>query len=180
MPRTAPCSHQANSQPSDRLDQRSADQTAPLFVYGSLQFPDVLRALLGRVPSTAAARVNGWCVRALPDVVYPGLVAAEGEWADGLVIDGLTPAEWRIIDAFENDVYDLRLLRLAGGHDAWAYICREASHVSDNTWDRRHFTESHLAEYVQNCIAWRARNTRKDLPTDDVLAGHSTGPTREP
>ena len=47
MPHTATHSHPSNSNPSGRLARRSADPDAPLFAYGSLQFPDVLEVLLG-------------------------------------------------------------------------------------------------------------------------------------
>ena len=38
---------------------------AALFAYGTLRFPDVLTALLGRVPEQAPAAVDGWRVAAL-------------------------------------------------------------------------------------------------------------------
>lgn len=157
MPRTAIHSHQDSSWPSGRLDQLLGDPDALLFVYGSLQFPEVLHALLGRVPPTTDAQANGWHVTALVDAVYPGLVAGAGP-TTGLVLSGLTADEWRVIDAFEDDVYDLRTVDLTDGRLAWAYTCPTGSNVSiEAAWDARNFAEHHLTDYVRQCAAWLDR-----------------------
>jgi gamma-glutamylcyclotransferase (GGCT)/AIG2-like uncharacterized protein YtfP len=97
--------------------------TDGLFVYGSLRFPEILEILLGRVPPLAPAAVTGWRVRALPGVTYPGLVADPGTTAEGVLITGLTEAELRILDAFEDDLYEPAVLPLAGGAGrARAYV----------------------------------------------------------
>ncbi|WP_250292550.1 gamma-glutamylcyclotransferase, partial [Frankia sp. CiP1_Cm_nod1] len=45
-----------------------------LFVYGTLCFPEVARALLGRLPCSRPAAAAGWRAAALPGRAYPGLV----------------------------------------------------------------------------------------------------------
>ncbi len=40
-------------------------QRGDLFVYGTLQFPDVLRVLLGRTPDNCSAALAGWRAAAL-------------------------------------------------------------------------------------------------------------------
>lgn len=157
MPHTAIHSHQHSSWPSGRLDQLSEDPDPLLFVYGSLQFPEVLHALLGRVPPTTDAQANGWRVTALVDAVYPGLVAGAGP-TKGLVLGGLTAEEWRVIDAFEDDVYLLRAVDLTDGRLAWAYTCPAGSNSSmESVWNARDFAEHHLADYVRRCAAWLDR-----------------------
>jgi hypothetical protein len=61
-----------------------------LFVYGSLQFPDVLFTLIDRVPDHSPAAAHGWRITALPGRVYPGLVPGQGT-ASGYLISGLVP-----------------------------------------------------------------------------------------
>ena len=56
------------SRPSGRTDRLSVAPEA-LFVYGSLLIPEVLQALLGRVPDRTA---GGWRVAALAGRRYPG------------------------------------------------------------------------------------------------------------
>src|ERR1700722_17971188 len=94
----------------DTQGRLPGDQAA-LFVYGTLTFPEVARVLLGRTPGSIAVSIAGWRVAALPGSVYPTLVTAEAI-AHGRLIADLTVHEWRIIDAFEDDNYDLRRLTL--------------------------------------------------------------------
>lgn len=131
----------------------SADQGESLFVYGSLQFPDVLRVLLGRVPPLVAATVEGWHVTALPDVVYPGLLPGGGP-TKGFVLVDLSREDWKIVDAFEDPIYDLTPLDMADGGTAWAYTCPLASASPSGPWDPREFAERHLSAYLDRCAAW--------------------------
>src|SRR4051812_46856021 len=102
MPHTEPRSPRPTSPNSGRPDRLSVDPEA-LFVYGSLQFPDVLFTLIDRVPDHSAAAARGWRVTALPGRVCPGLGAGEGT-ARGCLIGGLSTEEWRTLDAFEDPV----------------------------------------------------------------------------
>ncbi|MBL7496093.1 gamma-glutamylcyclotransferase [Frankia sp. CNm7] len=79
-----------------------------LFAYGTLMFEAVVEGLVGRRLPTAPAVAAGWRAARLPGRVYPGLVPAAGGRALGLVLSGLTPAEWSVLDAFEGDSYLLR------------------------------------------------------------------------
>lgn len=80
----------------------------PLFTYGTLLFPEVLRALLGRVPQSQSASAAGWRVAALANRSYPGLVEAPGEISHGRLLTGLSSDEWRLLDNFEDRRYELR------------------------------------------------------------------------
>ena len=91
-----------------------------LFVYGTLMAPEVLLALLKRVPAQRSARLYGharWRVRSFnfPAIVasnpgtaesrVDGLGGAESR-VDGLLLDGLQPDEIRMLDYYEDDQYD--------------------------------------------------------------------------
>jgi gamma-glutamylcyclotransferase (GGCT)/AIG2-like uncharacterized protein YtfP len=127
---------------------------AALFVYGTLTFPEVVRVLLGRTPDSVAMSVSGWRVAALPGSVYPTLVTAEAI-AHGRLIADLTVQEWRIIDAFEDDSYDLRRLTLTDGQYGWAYVSRDNANVSPEDWDSDQFERRDLVNYLKHCAAWR-------------------------
>ncbi|MFI7240798.1 gamma-glutamylcyclotransferase family protein [Streptomyces qinglanensis] len=81
-----------------------------LFVYGTLRFDRILAALLGRVPPRTPATAPGWRTAVLAGRPYPGLVPSSGHTATGLLLTGLSPAEWRALDDFEDDAYELRRL----------------------------------------------------------------------
>jgi gamma-glutamylcyclotransferase (GGCT)/AIG2-like uncharacterized protein YtfP len=127
---------------------------APLFAYGTLRFPDVLVALLGRVPERTPATAPGWRVAALDGRVYPVLVPGEGT-AGGVLISGLTAAEWRVIDAYEDDFYALELLTLTDGRTGWAYLTRDNSGVLPADWSPGDFTARHLSGFTGRVRAWR-------------------------
>jgi gamma-glutamylcyclotransferase (GGCT)/AIG2-like uncharacterized protein YtfP len=140
---------------------------ALLFAYGTLQFPDVLTALIDRVPQTHAAAATGWRAAALAGRSYPGLVAARST-ATGLVLAGLSDAEIQLIDDFESGPYNLRQLTLADGRTAWAYVWTDGASVLPDDWSRRHFANVRLTAFVSQCRSWRASYEAADRITADL------------
>lgn len=136
-----------------RLD-RLAGQPDALFAYGSLTFPEVLEVLLGRVPALTPATARGWRIAALRDRPFPVLVPAEGV-ASGILVTGLTSAEWRILDAFEAPSYELRVLDLDIGR-GWTYVAGPEADaewgILPDDWSRDAFD---LPSYLRRCAAWR-------------------------
>ena len=123
-----------------------------LFVYGTLQFPRVLVELIGRCPEIVAAELAGWRSAALPGRVYPGLVPAADRVARGVVLTGLDAGEWTVLDAFEDDEYELQRVRL-GSVDAWTYVW--TSVVAQDDWYADRFAAEHLRAFVRRCAQWR-------------------------
>lgn len=125
-----------------------------LFVYGTLRFPRILSALIGRSPVATPAAVTGWRAAALRGRPYPGLVAAPGGTATGLLLTGLSASEWRVLDRFEDDEYDLREIPLDGPrHDrapasGWAYTWANPAEVEADNWDAEHFAAHRLDAYA--------------------------------
>jgi hypothetical protein len=127
---------------------------ASLFVYGTLQFPEVLRVLFGRVPRGTPASVAGWKVVTVPGTVYATLASAEAT-ATGEVINDLTQDNWRMLDTFHDNFYELCRLTLTDGRDTWAYACPDISRASTSDWAVDAFEHDHLITYLRYCAAWR-------------------------
>ncbi|MFI0219088.1 gamma-glutamylcyclotransferase family protein [Streptomyces lydicus] len=122
-----------------------------LFCYGTLQFDAVLMALLGRIPKRVSASAPGYRAAALEDRVYPGLViGGAADAASGVVLTDLSREEWRILDAFEDDRYDLREVLLSDGASGWAYVW-PAGGVRAEDWDAAEFEARHLPTYAARC-----------------------------
>lgn len=144
------------------LAQRSSrrdllpDDPDVLFVYGTLQFDAVLEGLLGRVPASTPASAPEWRAAALDGRVYPGLVAAPGATAAGLLLTDLTHREWRLLDVFEDDQYDLREVALSTGDRGLAYVWTGGDVRLEN-WDAAEFRELHLPAYAARCTRIGAR-----------------------
>ncbi|MEU6403163.1 gamma-glutamylcyclotransferase family protein [Streptomyces sp. NPDC046985] len=134
---------------ASRRDRFSPDGNA-LFAYGTLQFDSVLEALIGRVPHHVKALAPGWRAASLAGRVYPGLVAASGSAAPGLLFTDLSRREWAILDAFEDDRYDLREVALASGGHGLAYVWPDGD-VCDEGWAAEEFRARHLQEYAARC-----------------------------
>jgi len=47
-----------------------------VFVYGTLMYPQVLQALINRVPTNAKAVVNGFSRHSIRGQVFPGVIPA--------------------------------------------------------------------------------------------------------
>jgi len=137
-----------------------------LFAYGTLQFPGILSALLRRVPEHAPGTVTGWRVAALAARTYPGIVPASQATATGILVTGLTPGEWRLIDAYEDDSYELRQLTLTDGRPGWTYAWVNYREVARHDWSAPDFAARHLADFTQRCRAWRERYEATGQPGD--------------
>ncbi|WP_433710105.1 gamma-glutamylcyclotransferase family protein [Nocardia sp. CA-084685] len=132
---------------------RSLAHDDRLFVYGTLQFPEVLIELIGRCPDSVAAELTGWRAAALPGRVYPGLVPAAGAVAQGVVLSGLDAGEWAVLDAFEDDEYELRQVGPGPVASTWTYVWTSA--VAQNDWCAQRFAAEHLDLFVAGCAEWR-------------------------
>ncbi|WP_330301570.1 MULTISPECIES: gamma-glutamylcyclotransferase family protein [unclassified Streptomyces] len=139
---------------------RLASEPGALFVYGTLQFPTVLEALIGRIPSGRPTAAPGWRAAALERRVYPGLVAAPGATATGLLMEDLTPTEWKILDDFEDDRYDLREITLAEGLTGWACVWPDGEVLPYN-WQADYFADRHLTAYTAR---FKARVAQRESP----------------
>lgn len=131
-------------------------RTGALFAYGTLQFPPVLEALLGRRPPVTAAQALGWRAAPLVARPYPGLVRDESATAVGGLVLGLTPDEWALLDAFEGEFYRLALVDVGTGATTSTYTWLSAAEVLPGTWNRDAFRADGLASFVDGCHRWRS------------------------
>ncbi len=122
-------------------------QRGDLFAYGTLQFPEVLRVLLGRVPDCSPMALEGWRAAALARRVYPGLVPADTT-VPGMLLTGLSEEELRVLDEYESGPYDLRRLSLTDGRPAWSYVWTDATAVLASDWSADEFAAEHLPGFV--------------------------------
>jgi len=125
-----------------------------LFVYGTLLFPEVLTALLRRVPASRPASAVGWRVAALPARPYPGLVPHPGGRASGLVISGLDATETRLLDDYEHGGYERTEITLSDGRRCATYVWRGQALPAG--WQPDAFAAQHLDAYARQCTRWRA------------------------
>lgn len=106
------------------------------------------------MPDIEVAVARNWRVAALPRRPYPGLVARPGRVAGGVLLGGLTQADWAVIDAFEDPEYELRAIQVVGRDDpVLAYVW--TAQPCEQDWHAAIFAAGHLERHAQWCAQWR-------------------------
>jgi gamma-glutamylcyclotransferase (GGCT)/AIG2-like uncharacterized protein YtfP len=136
--------------------------TQNVFVYGTLMYPQVLHALLNRVPSNSKAVIHGFQRFNIKGQVFPGVIASTADSkVEGVLLRELTPEDMVVFDEFEGDEYyklPVQPQLLEQGGDAVAasvYIWQDSlrSYLYGE-WDPEAFAETHLESYVKMCTAF--------------------------
>lgn len=137
------------------------------FVYGSLMAPEVLAALLGRVPARVPATARGYRRFAIRDRVYPAVVPEPGASVDGEILSGMTDRELAVLDWFEDEAYvptALTAETFAGeALEVVAYVFDDRAQLAGD-WSYDAFRSAHLDAYVEMCEAFAEDVRENDLP----------------
>lgn len=116
-----------------------------LFAYRTLQHPTILASILGSSEYAHQQAILKDHVRyRIRNADYPGIYPKPGDEVDGTVFEGITPEEWDLLDLYESDLYERRLIRvhLEDGteKDAYAYVL-PPEHESVCTKEPWHLTQ---------------------------------------
>ena len=135
----------------------------PVFVYGTLLFPEVRRALFGREPATVRAELRGYAryaIRAPGFEPFPVIVAETQGRVDGLLISDMDQSEVDCLDCFENvagGLYDKLVLnvfseaRETQGVITYAAGPRLADSIAE-PWDPAAFRRDGLCSFMRRCF----------------------------
>ncbi len=123
-----------------------------VFAYGTLIFPTVIEAVLGRLPEAVPARLDGHTRLRMRGAVYPGAIARAGSSVQGRLYAGLDAAALARLDAFEGDAYErveLPVHTPAGPARAHVYRVRDTDRelLCDEPWDPAGFERAHLPAF---------------------------------
>jgi gamma-glutamylcyclotransferase (GGCT)/AIG2-like uncharacterized protein YtfP len=128
-----------------------------LFTYGTLQFPEVMEALIGRMLPWEEAEAPGFAQFQFTDRIYPGMVSMKNATTQGRVYTTLSGWAWEILDRFEDPIYrrdSVEVCRSDGSTlMAYAYVLPLAQQhlLSSEVWRMDWFVEAHLEGYVGRC-----------------------------
>jgi gamma-glutamylcyclotransferase (GGCT)/AIG2-like uncharacterized protein YtfP len=177
----------------DLLGQRSNPMTTPnqnVFVYGTLMYPQVLHALLNRVPSKSKAAIHGYKRYKIKGQVFPGVIPATPECkVEGVLLKELTPEDMVVFDEFEGEEYyklpiQPQLISEENGNeiasttapapviDASVYIWQDSLRdLLYGEWDPEAFAKTHLESYVEMCTAFaeELKEQQKERPKNRPL-----------
>lgn len=127
-----------------------------LFAYGTLQFPDIIAAVIGRSPSATPAVLDGYARFGIHHEPFPGIIPSEPHQVEGVLYTDVTPTERRRVDIFEGEPYhrETVTVRLAEDGtliDAVTYVIRPRwrAMLSPSGWDPDEFARQWHDTYVE-------------------------------
>ncbi len=134
-----------------------------LFAYGTLLFPEVLKAVVGRSPFAEPATLDGYLRRVVIGEIFPAIV--EGDQRDlvaGVLYAGLDDRAWSRLDRFEGDLYERRRVRIAG-REACTYVLAGAwrHRLGADPWDPVVFARDHLDAFLARLAGAADRRARE-------------------
>ena len=143
----------------------SSAASRTLFVYGTLTAPEVMKALVGRLPPFRSARLDGFTRHPVVGFVFPGIIPVKDETAtprpvQGLLYTDLTVDELEILDWFEDVEYTRSVVQVKDDEtnelcDTQVYVWINPLEELDLTqdWDYDQFRTQHLSNYLVNTVA---------------------------
>jgi gamma-glutamylcyclotransferase (GGCT)/AIG2-like uncharacterized protein YtfP len=125
-----------------------APDTETVFVYGTLLAPEIVHAVMGRVPASQPAVLHGYARYTVKQQVYPGVIEQKGAVVDGALYRGMQPDEWRRLDEYEGALYVRRAVEVNFGPGTVRTQCyvvprESASSLSTEPWDLQRFMREH-------------------------------------
>lgn len=133
-----------------------------LFCYGTLQFPEVMRAVCGYRLRGSPAVLEGYACHTIKGQVFPGIIQSGGCRTKGLLYSTVGPVQLRRLDRFETGLYQrvcVCVTDTAGRSlPAWTYVIPLATRgvLSAEDWSRERFAGESLAAFVHVCRSRRA------------------------
>ncbi len=97
-----------------------------LFCYGTLQLPENIFQLTGRLYKAQRAQLQGYAIYRVRGNAYPGIVSCEGGQVDGVLYLGISAHDLQEIDRYEGELYERRIVEVRTRSGtmvmAWAYV----------------------------------------------------------
>ena len=118
-----------------------------LFVYGTLMWPEVVQAILGRAVAAEDALLKGFKRCRMKGVLYPGLKRDQASSVKGKLLRGLTDEDFQRLDKFEGDEYERISSKVQTRHglvEAYVYLTKEEflDSLEDIPWYEEDITEA--------------------------------------
>ncbi len=136
--------------------------TGCLFAYGTLMYPALAEAIVGRVLPSEPAVLRGFRREGMQGRAYPAIVAESGGRVEGRLYGGIPLAALARLDRFEGDEYrrETHRVEVAGGRfrTAWCYVIAAGcvDLLSGRRWDvaafERRYLDSYIGEYSSRYV----------------------------
>jgi len=132
-----------------------------LFCYGTLQVPEVVRAVTGRTYPGTAATLYEYALYRVKNAKYPGIIPSADSKVEGVVYEDVSDNDLKVLDLFESDLYRRQLLDVKLPDDkickAWCYVIPDhnKSMLTDDVWRLKDFLEHGLESFMKGYVEGR-------------------------
>jgi len=151
-----------------------------LFAYGTLMVPLVAEAVLGRIPDSVPATLDGYVRFRVWGEAFPGIVPCEGHSTTGVLYAGLRPEELPLLDRFEGAWY-ARERVVVGTVDArrvsaYTYAIRPEYRaiLTHESWDAVGFVREKARQFVKGFAGFRRLQLETQVPPARFQRGRSS------
>ena len=128
--------------------------TFSVFTYGTLQFPEVMQAVIGLELKPVAATLTGYQRYKIKERTFPGLIKKQGFVTDGMLYRDLDEDAIQSLDQFEDVMYERCLVEVQVGNEAeqaYVYVTQKEYEdcLLDQEWSLEEFRGKYLKLYLK-------------------------------
>ena len=146
-----------------------------VFTYGTLMFPEVWQAVVGRPFATIAGHVSGFALHRVRGAVFPGMIeTTTGQRVPGIVYLDVDEDAVARLDQFEDTFYRRQSVPVACDdgrlREAQAYLVPEEhrAELTDEPWTYQAFAESgDLGHFMARYKGFVRAASKPSQPPDD-------------
>jgi gamma-glutamylcyclotransferase (GGCT)/AIG2-like uncharacterized protein YtfP len=127
-----------------------------IFVYGTLQSPEIIKKLTGKSFKSTPAVLQGYKRYWVKESVYPAVIQQIDEQTTGLVLENVDDLSFDIISFYEGDEYGKKkvTVNLNGIYkDVLTFVWVNGNEFLENKdWNLDNFEETFLEYYLEMVI----------------------------
>lgn len=127
-----------------------------LFVYGSLQSPEIVEKLTGKSFKAKPAVLTGYKRYCVKDCDYPAVIQQNDAETTGFILENVDELSLDIISFYEGDEYEEKTLTAIFGEKEQkvrVFIWKAGiQYLENQEWDFRRFKELFLEYYLETII----------------------------
>lgn len=141
--------------------------TISLFAYGTLEIPQVMKAVTGRTFPTQAALLPDYARYLLQGQPYPGIFRSRRSQVGGILHEGVDADSLALLDLFEGEFYRRENVRVLTSSrepaEAVSFVVPPEHHplITRVPWDREAFVARHLDGFLAYCLEFHSKQARR-------------------
>tara|TARA_Y100000310_G_scaffold82327_1_gene78930 strand:- start:1593 stop:2024 length:432 start_codon:yes stop_codon:yes gene_type:complete len=139
-----------------------------LFCYGTLQSPEVIRAVTGHKFNGTKSELHNYGIFRVSGTDYPGIIPKKEGIVRGIVYYDISDEILRTLDHFEGDQYfrnEVTIFRMDGmAEKAFTYCIREDQEkiLTDEVWDIGTFLDEGIERFMRSFVEERRNIFKED------------------